>query len=211
MNVDSRNETPTPMRQRLRAFAAAAILEAAEAVFSEQGLQAGMDAVAARAGVAVGTLYKHFQDREGLLQALLDARLRELLASMDAAVAATAAAPFELQLEALLGAVVAHTERHAAFRRVALQAEMPASHPSRIAVRAGLVERLNGVLARGRREGRLQPDAEGLQALLLLGLLHSVLVLSVALHESAAGGRGWTADDVARLVTQQFLHGAAAA
>ncbi|WP_117000571.1 TetR/AcrR family transcriptional regulator [Desertimonas flava] len=55
------------------------VLAAAEELFAELGVGAvTMDAVAARAGVGKGTLYRGFGDKGGLAVALLDAREREL-------------------------------------------------------------------------------------------------------------------------------------
>lgn len=47
------------------------VLAAAAEVFHEQGLAAGMEDIARRAGVGVGTVYRRFPDRESLLDALL--------------------------------------------------------------------------------------------------------------------------------------------
>jgi AcrR family transcriptional regulator len=54
------------------------ILEVAEKYFSEEGVAGSMDAIARRAGVGAGTLYRHFPTRDALLAALLQARDREL-------------------------------------------------------------------------------------------------------------------------------------
>ncbi len=67
--------------RRLRADAAlnrARILEAAEEVFAAQGVSAPIDDVAERAGVGVGTLYRHFATKEALFEAIVLARLEEL-------------------------------------------------------------------------------------------------------------------------------------
>ncbi|MDT0445302.1 TetR/AcrR family transcriptional regulator [Streptomyces johnsoniae] len=47
------------------------LLAEAEAVFRERGSDASLEAVARRAGVAIGTLYGHFPTRKALLEALL--------------------------------------------------------------------------------------------------------------------------------------------
>jgi AcrR family transcriptional regulator len=47
------------------------VLAAAAEVFHEQGLSAGLDDVARRAGVGVGTVYRNFPHREALLDTLL--------------------------------------------------------------------------------------------------------------------------------------------
>jgi AcrR family transcriptional regulator len=48
------------------------VLEAARAVFAEQGVDAQMDDVARRADVGVGTVYRHFPTKDALLSALTD-------------------------------------------------------------------------------------------------------------------------------------------
>ncbi|MFH8759195.1 TetR/AcrR family transcriptional regulator [Streptomyces atroolivaceus] len=60
------------------------ILEVAEEFFAERGIAGSMDAIAKRAGVGPGTLYRHFPTREALLAALLQARDEELEARRDA-------------------------------------------------------------------------------------------------------------------------------
>jgi AcrR family transcriptional regulator len=46
------------------------VLEAAKAVFSAGGAGASLEAVARRAGVGIGTLYRHFPTREALYEAV---------------------------------------------------------------------------------------------------------------------------------------------
>ena len=91
MNRRSPDERqPQSLRARLRETTAQAILFAAEEVFADEGLHAAhMGDIAAQAGVAVGTLYNHFADREALLAGLLEAR-RELIAEIDGALQASA-------------------------------------------------------------------------------------------------------------------------
>jgi AcrR family transcriptional regulator len=47
------------------------VLAAARAEFSEHGRDAQMDEVARRAGVGVGTVYRHFPTKEALIEALM--------------------------------------------------------------------------------------------------------------------------------------------
>ena len=56
----------------------AAVLEAARAVFADQGLDAPLDLIAERAGVGRGTLYRHFSDRTELALAVLEADVADL-------------------------------------------------------------------------------------------------------------------------------------
>lgn len=55
------------------------ILDAAEAVFASEGLSVPVDVVAERAGVGVGTLYRHFPTKEALFEAIVITRLEALV------------------------------------------------------------------------------------------------------------------------------------
>jgi AcrR family transcriptional regulator len=54
------------------------ILDAAEVVFASEGIEAPVDLIAEKAGVGVGTLYRHFPTKEKLCEAILLDRLRAL-------------------------------------------------------------------------------------------------------------------------------------
>ena len=54
------------------------VLEAADVVFAEHGLEASLASVAHRAGVGVGTIYRGFGDKDALLEALVERRLARL-------------------------------------------------------------------------------------------------------------------------------------
>lgn len=55
------------------------ILQAAQAVFAQRGLELEMNEVAAQAHLGVATLYGHFANRQELLRAILQAILDEVL------------------------------------------------------------------------------------------------------------------------------------
>ncbi|MFJ9697869.1 TetR/AcrR family transcriptional regulator [Kitasatospora sp. NPDC101183] len=68
------------------------LLEAAATVLEEQGTEASLEEIARRAGVGIGTLYRHFPTRAALLEAVLqdsmatlEGRARELADSADPA------------------------------------------------------------------------------------------------------------------------------
>src|SRR5262252_1097037 len=54
------------------------VLEAAKAVFSAGGTDASLEAVARRAGVGIGTLYRHFPTREALFEAVYRREVEQL-------------------------------------------------------------------------------------------------------------------------------------
>jgi AcrR family transcriptional regulator len=55
------------------------VLEAAKAVFSQGGAEASLEAVAKRAGVGIGTLYRHFPTREALYEAVYRREVEQLV------------------------------------------------------------------------------------------------------------------------------------
>lgn len=68
--------------KRLRADAArnrAKVLDAARAAFAEHGPDAQMDDVARRAGVGVGTVYRHFPTKQALAAALVEERFDQVI------------------------------------------------------------------------------------------------------------------------------------
>jgi AcrR family transcriptional regulator len=70
--VEERHLRADALRNRAR------ILEAAEAVFASEGIEAPVDDIAEKAGVGVGTLYRHFPNKEKLCEAILIDRLAAL-------------------------------------------------------------------------------------------------------------------------------------
>src|SRR5205085_3187052 len=64
------------LKAKLREVRATIIMDAAEEVFIEKGYHdASMDEIAARAGIAKGTLYQHFPGKEDLVFALFERSL----------------------------------------------------------------------------------------------------------------------------------------
>jgi AcrR family transcriptional regulator len=57
----------------------ARVLEAAKAVFGQGGPEASLEAVARRAGVGIGTLYRHFPTREALFEAVYRREVEQLV------------------------------------------------------------------------------------------------------------------------------------
>src|SRR5438552_14452213 len=113
------------LKERFRDETFGVIMAAAEEVFARPGLHgAHMAEIAARAGVAVGTVYNHFNDREALLGALLDARRKELVARLDRNLAAVAGQRFAEQLDALVRGLLEHFEAHRPFLSILNQGEL---------------------------------------------------------------------------------------
>jgi AcrR family transcriptional regulator len=54
------------------------VLEAAEAVFAAEGIDVPIDVVAEKAGVGIGTVYRHFPTKERLFEAIMVERVTAL-------------------------------------------------------------------------------------------------------------------------------------
>lgn len=68
MSADTSSERPLRADARRNR---ARVLEAARTLFAERGVAAGIDDIARAAGVGVGTLYRHFPDKESLAVAVV--------------------------------------------------------------------------------------------------------------------------------------------
>lgn len=78
--------TSPPSGRPLRADAQrnrAKVLAAAEEVFAVQGTSASTEEVARKAGVGIGTVFRHFPTKESLLEAVLVALLERLAAEAE--------------------------------------------------------------------------------------------------------------------------------
>jgi len=63
------------------------LLTAAKAAFADLGADAPLEEIARRAGVGIGTLYRHFPTREALVAAVYAREIAQLAASADALLA----------------------------------------------------------------------------------------------------------------------------
>jgi AcrR family transcriptional regulator len=189
------------LRDRLREETARAILDAAAEAFAAEGLGARMEAIAARAGVAVGTLYNHFEDRKALIAALVRSRREALLGRLDAALAAAQGASVERQLGAYLEAVEEHARANGKLLAVLMQAgEGPGEARPPKTLHDDLVRRVDAIVARGISSGELRPDSAKVFGLALVGMARAVLVR--AIEGGAAPGQATSA------VLDLFLEGA---
>lgn len=215
MNLDSpRRTSPHRLRAKVRAVKAEAILTAAEEVFAREGiLKARMETIAARAGMAVGTLYNFFDDRTALVSALVEARSENLAAEITAALDAAAGAPFAKLLEVYFDASLAHVEHHGRFWVELLRAHGSQGKKdfSRSPTRERLFALAQRVIDAGLAQKALRPQGAGVYAALLVGMMRSVLEHTAAGHTCLLHrkpGAPERLSETSRLLTDFFLHGA---
>jgi AcrR family transcriptional regulator len=133
------------------------ILAVASVVVTEQGVNASLRDIARRAGVGLGTLYRHFPTREALLEALLRASFDEF--TTKAHELETASSPDDA-LVSWLRDVVAFTGNY----QGVVDAMMAAKEDTESALHASCVTmRTAGtrLLARAQAEGLARTDMDG--------------------------------------------------
>jgi AcrR family transcriptional regulator len=88
---------PEPVRAERadKARNRARILAAASEAFAARGVETQMDDVAARAGLGVGTLYRHFATKEALMVALVERKFLQILEVTRRGIERADAEPFE--------------------------------------------------------------------------------------------------------------------
>jgi AcrR family transcriptional regulator len=84
------------------------LLEAAVAEFSEQGMDACVEQIAARAGVGIGTFYRRFGTKDALIDHLVAELLDELVASAERLIDAGDGDGLETFLREVAAALVHH-------------------------------------------------------------------------------------------------------
>jgi AcrR family transcriptional regulator len=119
------------------------VLDAAREVFGESGAEAGIEEIAARAGVGIGTVYRRFASKDALIDELLRLSIETLLRAAEAALGA----PPEAGLEQYLRACGEEFASHARY------ADLLLTRSADPAARARLREALEELTARARGAG----------------------------------------------------------
>ncbi|MFC0553136.1 TetR/AcrR family transcriptional regulator [Planotetraspora thailandica] len=151
----------------------AKILDAAEAVFAAQGLSASTEDVARRAGVGIGTVFRHFPTKDALIEAVFLGRVRTLAAKAEA-LSEAEAGPALFAFFAYAVEQAATQNAYADVLAEAASAAAPAGEgsprePGASPVGAELASALEALLERAQRAGAVRSDigAPELMALLI--------------------------------------------
>lgn len=121
MKTKKPNKKAGALRDRAREVYRDAILNAAELVFAQRGFAGTrMSDVAKAAGLATGTLYNYFDNRDALLSSLIEQRMDNLVIEVSAVGVAGVGQPTRAVLEEMVRASFAHFQRHRALFTVVL-------------------------------------------------------------------------------------------
>jgi AcrR family transcriptional regulator len=142
----------------------ARVLAAAREAFAEGGESTALEEIARRAGVGIGTVYRHFPNRQALLEALYVSELEEVCRSAAQIDDADPWRALNTWFERLIGYLA--TKR-------ALAAELlnylDADAPLFKDCRAGLVAAGEPLLRRAQQAGAVRPDVDFWDVLHMVG------------------------------------------
>jgi len=215
MNSDSRDPTPPPpdgkprLRERFREQARAEVLEASLRIFERDGVkEARIDAIAAAAGVSVGTIYNLFGDRTGLVAAAVERGRAEVFDRVRGYLDATEDRPFEERLRTVVHTLVNTMRMHWQTLRVLSEAQHPTEcagghhRPPPNAVRE-LHSLMTRLVRHGIDTGAIAGNDPHVAACLLMGAIRTTIDVDLIL------GLDCPSEDRADTIIEMFLHGTA--
>ena len=150
------------------------LVVAARKVFTEEGGQASMEAIAREAGVGVGTLYRHFPKRIDVVEAVYRTDVEELLQTAERVVA-------ELEPWAAVVAFLEAFVRYAQGKRTFLNElhEAFEKNPNlRSQCRESIDSAMDLVFSRAQRAGVVRADVDGSDIMQLVGPMCTSATLS---------------------------------
>ena len=185
--------TARPMRADARRNREA-LLQAAAELFAEEGTDVSLEAVAARAGVGIGTLYRNFPNRDSLVEAAYRTEVAHLC---DAASELLASRPPDVALAEWMDRFVTYA---AAKRGMAgaLQGGQRQDGPHS-QTRGQITGAIGGLLEAGVEAGSLRADVEPEDVLRAMGCIWNL-----------GDGEGWRtqAETLIRIIVDGLRHGA---
>ncbi|NUP82451.1 MAG: TetR/AcrR family transcriptional regulator [Nonomuraea sp.] len=144
------------------------LVEQARIAFAESGVDASLDDIARRAGVASGTLYRHFPTRLDLVEAVLAERIADLAALGRGLLTA------EDEFDALATwsrATLTHALTYRGLSAAVMNSALDRSNGLASAWHAELFEVGGALLERARRSGAVTADADAADVLRMVGAI----------------------------------------
>lgn len=185
---------------------------AADLLTTDEAAHIRMEDIAARAGIAVGTLYNYFEDRPALVRELFDTRSQALFDALDRLEPQTAVADevgpadFAAQLAGFVAAVTNHFNTNRFLLNIMLEEQRRRGVDAhgvcrRRTVLGELFVRAERVMAAGVREHALRKGRPRTYAALLVGMIRGVLSAALELGDELP-------PDAAADIVQVFMTGA---
>ena len=144
------------------------LLDQAKVVFAEAGVDASLDEIARRAGVASGTLYRHFPTRVALVEAVLAEQISALVASGRGLLAEDDAF---VALSAWLRATLVHGLTYRGLSAAVMSSALDRDREVVSRWHAELFEVGAALVERARSSGAVVADADAMDVLKLIGAI----------------------------------------
>lgn len=141
------------------------VLEAADRMFREHGIEVSVGEIAAAADVGRGTLFRNFPTKDALIAAVLVARLGEVL-EFGRQLLEHDPDDAEVTFTFVAGLVQRQEENRALLQ--AVDEELMHREPELQRTHVALLELFNATLARGKRAGAIRPEATATDLLMLV-------------------------------------------
>jgi AcrR family transcriptional regulator len=148
------------------------LLDTARTLLSEGQLELRMEEVARRAGVGIGTLYRHFETRNALLEAVYQQEIEMLCAS---ATDLLTAMPADEALAAFLNQLVEYAVDNRGLATTLSAGLGPVPSAESLAGPRRLTEAITLLLNAAVTEGRVRADIEPTTVLIVVGSLCTAL------------------------------------
>lgn len=144
------------------------LIEQARLAFAESGVDASLDEIARRAGVASGTLYRHFPTRLDLIEAVLADQMTELAGLGQRLL--TADNEFDA-LSAWLRAAIMHALTYRGLAAAVMNSALDQKHDLVSALHAALFDVGAALLERAKQAGAVAADANSADVLKMAGAI----------------------------------------
>ncbi|MFB2585946.1 TetR/AcrR family transcriptional regulator [Herbiconiux liukaitaii] len=157
-----------------------ALVAAAREIFTDTGLHAPLSAVAKRAGVGQGSLYRHFPDRMSLAVAVFDENIEQL--------ERVAEAP-----ESTLDDLLARVTEQALVSKALIELVTADPEDERVAHLGTRVQAVVDLLVeRDKAAGRIGPQVAGADVMLAISMLAGVLGRTPQADRAEVARRAWS-------------------
>jgi AcrR family transcriptional regulator len=134
------------------------LLRRATEVFTERGTEASLEEIARRAGVGIGTLYRHFPTRDALVEAAYRQEVETLCAGIDELLAEHPADEALAMWMRSFAVYVVHKRGMSSALKALLGADSPLFVQSHDRIRDAIGKLLNGAAGSGAIRDDIEPD-----------------------------------------------------
>jgi AcrR family transcriptional regulator len=141
------------------------LLEAADTMFRERGVEVSVGEIADAAGVGRGTLFRNFKNKDALIAAVVVVRLGEVM-EFGRQLLEQDPEDAEVAFTFVTGLVERQEENRALLQSVTDELFMAVPELNR--AHAAMMELMGALLARGKRVGAIRPEATATDMMMLI-------------------------------------------